>query len=207
MFTRITHAPGAETAPSLRALIRLASGALLLAGLVAAGGCATSPFSKDITDRARLQPSFVSLRANPDAYKGATVIVGGTIIKTANLSDYTEIEVLQKQLDSGYEPKEIDTAGGRFLARCQGFFDPEIYKAGSEVTVAGEVEGKEERPVGEVSYTYPVIACQKIQLWYERRDTYNYPGYYGYGPYWYGGYGWPYWPPRVVVVKPQHKKR
>ncbi|HLF98596.1 MAG TPA: Slp family lipoprotein [Methylococcaceae bacterium] len=207
MFTPATHAPGAVDGRSLRALIRIVAWALLLAGLAASGGCATSPFSKELTQKARSQPSFGSLRANPDGYKGSTVIVGGTIIKTVNLSDHTEIEVLQKQLDSGYEPKEIDTAGGRFLARCQGFFDPEIYKAGSEVTVAGEVEGKEERPVGEVSYIYPVISCQKVQLWYERRYTYDYPPYYGYGPYWHGWYGGAFIGPRVIVVKPQHKKR
>jgi len=207
MPTPTTHPSALLEGPSLPALKRLAIGVLLLAGLAVTGGCATSPFPQEITQKARLQPSFGSLRANPDGYKGTPVIVGGTIIKTTNLSDHTEIEVLQKQLDSGYEPKEIDSAGGRFLARCVGFFDPEIYKAGSEVTVAGEVEGKEERPVGEVSYIYPVISCQNVKLWYERRYAYDYPPYYGYGPYWHGWYGGAFFSPRVIVVKPQHKKR
>lgn len=206
MFTSATRTPAVGKSVSLRICARMVAGALLLAGLAVSGGCATSPFSKEITQKARLQPSFGSLRANPDGYKGTTVIVGGTIIKTTNLSDHTEIEVLQKQLDSGYEPKEIDSAGGRFLARCVGFFDPEIYKAGSEVTVAGEVEGKDERPVGEVSYTYPVIACQNVKLWYERRDRYGYPPYYGYGPYWNGWYGGPFFSPHVIVVRPRHKR-
>lgn len=202
MFTIAPFRLGSAESFFLRGWRRKNAGALLLAGLGLLGGCASGPFPKDVTEKAKLQPAFSSLRANPEAFKGATVIIGGTIIHTANLKDHTEIEVLQKPLDSDYEPKDVDTADGRFLARCKGFFDPEIFEAGRDISVAGEVEGKEERPVGEVSYTYPVIACRKAKIWYrQRRDYYSDP--YWYGPY--GWYGWPYWS-SGVVVRPRHMR-
>lgn len=172
----------------------------LLVSALWLNGCADGPFPREISDLARQQPAFASLKANPDDFKNVTVILGGTIIQTTNFKDHSDVEILQKPLDGNYQPQAMDTADGRFLARCREFLDPEIYKAGRDISVAGTVEGKVERPVGEVSYAYPLINCQKLQLWYGRRDDYDYPAPYWYGPYGgYGGYGWYGWPPPVLV--------
>jgi len=68
--------------------------------------------------------------------------------------------------------------------------DPEIYKRGNQVTLAGVVSGEKILPLGEGSYNYPVIMIKELHL-YEKQPYYPYPyGYYDYwnGPFWYGPY-------------------
>jgi outer membrane lipoprotein len=184
-----------STHPFRRGLPRL----ILLLALAALAGCATSPFSKQVRQAAKRQPSFADLSARPEAYKGHTVLLGGTIIQTTNRSNATEIEVLQRPLDSWDErPEDTDQSYGRFLIRCPRFLDSAVYAKDREITVAGEVQGKEVRPLDQTQYPYPVIGCTQIQLWSIRPPVayYPYPGPYGYGPWWGGWPGYyPYWYP------------
>ena len=180
------------------ALPRRLSYLLLMALLT---GCATSPFPKTFRQAAKQQPSLPELSAHPEAYKGRTVLLGGTIVETTNQPKTTEIEILQKPL-SGYDdrPQDTDQSSGRFLARCEGFLDSAVYAKGREVTVAGEVQGREVRQIDQVQYPYPVVSCKKIHLWPNRPSVvYSYPSPYGYGPYgpWWRGWPgyYPYWYP------------
>lgn len=69
-----------------------------------------------------------------------------------------------------------------------------IYSKGREVTLAGEVKGKRVLPLGEIEYTYPLIAIKEIHLWPDESKGLIYPYPYGYYPYWYHPYGYyPYW--------------
>lgn len=184
-----------STHPFRRGLPRL----ILLLALTALAGCATSPFSKQIRQAAKRQPSFADLSAHPEAYKGRAVLLGGTIIQTTNRSNATEIEVLQRPLDSWDErPEDTDQSYGRLLVRCPRFLDSAVYAKDREITVAGEVQGKEVRPLDQTQYPYPVIGCTQIHLWPIRPPVayYPYPGPYGYGPWWGGWPGYyPYWYP------------
>ena len=183
-----------RTRPLLRAAL-----IVFICGIAA--GCASSPFPKQITQAAKRQPSFTEISAHPEAYKGRTLLLGGTIIQTANLGNASEIEVLQKPLDRWNErPEETDQSYGRFLIRCTKFLDSAVYAKDREITVAGPLEGKEIRPLDQTQYPYPVIGCTQIQLWPQRVPAayygYGYPGPYGYGPWWGGWPGYyPYWYP------------
>jgi outer membrane lipoprotein len=174
-------------------------GYLLLTACLA--GCATSPFPKEFRQAAKQQPSLAEISAHPEAFKGRTVLLGGTIVETTNQPKTTEIEILQKPL-TRYDdrPQETDQSSGRFLARCQGFLDSAVYAKGREITVAGEVQGREVRQIDQVQYPYPIISCKKVHLWPNRPSAaYAYPYPYWYGPYGYGfwgrGWGYPYWYP------------
>jgi outer membrane lipoprotein len=122
---------------------------------------------------------------NPDAYKGRTVILGGIIIETVNVKDGTEIVVLDTPLDFMEKPKTATYSRGRFIAKDLKFLDPAVYKPDRYVTLAGEVEGVEERDLGKTTYMYPVVVIREIYLWESRNHRYNPYYYYWYDP-WYG---------------------
>ena len=108
---------------------------------------------------------FEVILADPDAYSGRKVVLGGYVIETRNLPDKTLIMVLQSPLGFRKEPAAESLSKGRFIVSVPGFMDPAIYRQGRKVTVAGTISGKDVRPLGEVEYAYPVITKKEIYLW------------------------------------------
>ena len=162
-------------------------------------GCAY-PISKELRQEASKEPTFPMVLQNPTAYSGSIVIWGGKIIEAHNVTGGSEIIVLETPLDYQEMPESEKYSQGRFIAKSSTFLDPEVYKKGKKITIAGEILGKETKPLGKTEYTYPVIMVKQIHLW-RKVKVYPYPPpYYGYGPYyepydwdWYGPYGpWPY---------------
>ena len=108
--------------------------------------------------------TFEQVLKNPDAYKGKTVLLGGTILKTINLPDETLIEVMEQPLDRRNRPVNPGASKGRFIILFKEFKDPAIY-TGRLITVAGEVTGSQLRPLGETNYNYPMISPKEYYLW------------------------------------------
>lgn len=159
-------------------------------------GCA--PISKELREKA--EPlTFSEVFKNPETYKGKFVIWGGEIIETMNQKDKTSlIEVLQKPLDWVEEPKSTEASGGRFLILVEGFVDPQIYRKGREITVAGEIIGEKTQLLGQMEYHYPLLLSKQLYLWREYHYYPYPPPYYPYYPYyrrWYYGPGYydPWW--------------
>ena len=177
-----------------------------IVGLVAllGMGCAHA-ISESLRTQAEPSIPFAQLRANPDAYKDRTVILGGEILQTSNLREGTRLEVLQRPLSRAEAPLTTDSTGGRFIALCDGYLDPAVYAPGRRITIAGRVLGTYTGKVGEVDYVYPLISCEEKHLW--AQTVVAPPGFYGYpwaywDPYpWYwrpyryrfGGFYYPYW--------------
>lgn len=151
------------------------------------------PISQQFRDEARKDLSFSTVLQNPTTYRGAVVIWGGVIINTLNRPEETEITVLQTPLDSGGEPADEKFSRGRFIAKSPRFLDPEIYKNGRKITVAGEITGQETRPLGAMQYRYPVLLIKELHLWEKEPVTYVYPPYYRGYWHWYYPYTWPYY--------------
>jgi outer membrane lipoprotein len=175
--------------------IRLVKQVLLGLALVALSGCVTYPIAKDLQKQA--QPLTLSqVSANPGVYQGTVVVWGGKIIKTANDVSNSAIYVLKLPLSHSGEPMVYANSSGRFIASSKGFLDPEVYKSGRLVTVAGTIAGLESEPVQSTKYAYPVLDIKQIHLWPEGRRYYYYPagGYY-YPYYYYPGWGWGWWSP------------
>jgi outer membrane lipoprotein len=175
-------------------------GCLGLAGM----GC-THVISDTLRQQAQPPVPFAELHANPEAFRGRTVIAGGEIIETTNLRDSTRIEVLQRPLNSSQVPQLTEATGGRFMASCRGYLDPAVFAPHRRITVAGQVLGAYVGKVGEAEYTYPLVSCEEIPvfpsataqlLWYAAG-----PWWYGgppvvypwMGPAWGWGPGWRYW--------------
>jgi outer membrane lipoprotein len=89
-------------------------------------------------------------------------------------------------------PKKSDQTEGRFIACKPGFYDPEVFKKGREVTLTGKIIHLDVRKVGEYDYHFPVVDFDFMILWPKLRNRVYYDHYRPY--YWhYPYYGRHYW--------------
>ncbi|MFO0751718.1 MAG: Slp family lipoprotein [Thermodesulfovibrionales bacterium] len=132
--------------------------------LLVFSGCA-HVVSRDVREAAdRSLPSRVFF-ADPDAYRGKMIILGGTIVSVTPAKEGTFVEVLEQPLDSRERPGSgRDVSFGRFIAFYPEYLDPVIYMKGKLVTVAGEVMGSKTGLIGEMEYRYPLIRSREIHL-------------------------------------------
>lgn len=182
----------------------------MAAGVSLLAACATVPQP--------LQGNYANVTASAAQQGGAggtRVRWGGEIIKTEPGPQETCFYVLSRPLDSQARPEAGNSGdtGARFVACHAGFYDPEVFTRGRELTVAGTLHGTVTQKVGQYDYAYPRVEADVVYLWPKRPLVASYPaGFYdpfwgpGFGPYW-GGWGDPYWGgywggPRVIVVRP-----
>ena len=172
-------------------MVKIGTRVIFFFFLAALAACA--PISQDIRRQADASAPYSEIQKNPDTYLGEMVIWGGVIIETTNLKESTAIKVIQTALDMQQRPTDLDSSQGRFIIRVDRFLDPDIFKKGREVTVGGEVSGKETHPIGEIRYTYPVVRAKEVKLWEQRVPSppYDYDPWYWGPPY----YPWRPWGP------------
>ncbi len=160
---------------------------LLLSVIVASCG----PFPHQVMQEVTRDIPYNEVFKAPEAFRGSTVLWGGVIVETITRSNDTLIIVRETELDFRKRPRNTDKSAGRFIIRHRGFLDPAIYARGREVTAVGMLDGKEERPVGELLYSYPVIEPRSLKLWEQWTDPPHF-----YDP-WYQDpfpYPWPTYP-------------
>lgn len=143
---------------SILVLIQLALAVILSAG------CAP-PFSKTLLDKVEKNLSFSELNKAPESHAGKMMMVGGTIVDMKNLKEGSQMEVLQKPLDSEGQPALTDETGGRFLVVTQTYLDAAVFHRGRSVTIIGEIAGSKVQPLGEIEYRYPVLTAKELHLW------------------------------------------
>jgi outer membrane lipoprotein len=114
---------------------------------------------------------------------------GGQIISVRNEAQETLIEVLSRKLSKNGKPIEESKSRGRFLARIEGFLEPEEYPKDRLLTVSGRVKQVIEQPVGSYPYPYPVVDVEAYHLWPEQKA---YPPHPYYDPF-YDPFFYPYW--------------
>jgi outer membrane lipoprotein len=141
--------------------------------------------------------SFQLLRENPDSYKGRLFIFGGVIVRTRVTAAGSQIEAMHVPVDGSGDFEERGSSEGRFLSVLPGdgtMLDPEVYRRGRRVTMAGEFVGLRKGTIDEMEYVYPVFEIKQIYLWPKERPYYYYyydPWFYPY-PYYYWGPWWHY---------------
>ncbi|MGH8192700.1 MAG: Slp family lipoprotein [Rhodanobacteraceae bacterium] len=182
---------------------------LSVVGALALGGCATIPTP--------LQGTYtpVTLDAARSGAANATPVRwGGKLIQTEPRQQQTCFFVLAEPLDSQARPERGAQSMGRFVACKQGFYDPEVFAKGREITVTGTLDGTIQHKIGQFDYTYPRVEANNVYLWKPRPLYAERP--YPYGPFGWGGFCDPFWspwgcgfgpgfgpwyyPPRVIVV-------
>ncbi|WP_329740667.1 Slp/YeaY family lipoprotein [Dyella sp. A6] len=183
---------------------------ILAAASAALGACATMPQP--------LQGNYSNVTtaaAQQGGAGGTQVRWGGEIIKTEPGPQETCFYILARPLDSQARP-ELGNSGanmGRFVACHAGFYDPEVFTRGRELTITGTLHGTVSHKVGNYEYAYPRVDANVVYLWPKRPIYVNTPypayppGFYdpfwgpGWGAAWGYGYPYPYWGgPRVIVV-------
>ncbi|MCL5276580.1 MAG: Slp family lipoprotein [Deltaproteobacteria bacterium] len=174
---------------------------LLAIALLTTSGCVPA-IPREVLSSVDRSITFGMLIREPAAYKGKTVMVGGTIVKSTNEgSGYTRLEVMQLPLDGDGTPMRGDRSGGRFMVLCKGYLETRIFGPGRLVTVVGAVDGSKKGTVGSMAYEFPVIDSTYLKLWPVPArpmpvysigigfDEGPFPpwGYYPYpyGPFWY----------------------
>lgn len=145
---------------------------------------------------------------------GTDVRWGGVILAANPEASRTCFEILSRELGSSTRPRDSDITSGRFIACTQGFQDPEVFSKGREVTVVGQLQQLDVRPVGDYNYRYPVLAAQFMTMWPERPDVIIHDFYDPfYNPWYWGPYYYPYggpWMgpgPRSTVVSGGSRER
>jgi outer membrane lipoprotein len=157
------------------------AGVFCIALLLIASSCA-HPISKQLRQEAQKDNlPLATVLADPAACKGRIVLWGGKVIEVTNISDGTEIIVLETPLDFLGVPESAQESRGRFIARSPKFLDPAIYTAERDITLAGEVVGAEEKELGKTKYKYPVVLIKELYLW---EKSYSQNSDYWYAPYW-----------------------
>lgn len=163
-----------------------------MAGVAAIlAGCASEPVSADLREQAG-GFTVSAVATDPRPALGKVVIWGGQIIKTDNTTNGATLMVLELPLKKQERPIEHARARGRFIAQRERLLDPEEFRPGRYVTVAGTIVGTETQPLRRAHYTYPVVRIDEIHLWPElpKGQYYPYPSW-GPGPeVWEHGPGW-----------------
>ena len=123
---------------------------------------------------------------------------GGVILETKPEDGYTCFEILSKNLQASMRPQNSDQASGRFIACKPGFYDPEVFKKGRDVTLTGKVIHMDIRKVGDFDYHFPIVDIEFMTLWpkLRKRIVYDYYGmyrpYYWHSPYYGRFYRYPF---------------
>ena len=144
-------------------MARLAALAALVPLLLA--GCVTVP--------APLRGEYAATLPHTAAERGVAgerVRWGGQLVAVHNEAAQSCFEIVGKPLMTDGRPVMRDRSEGRFIACRAGFYDPAVFTAGRELTLAGTVTGFETRRIDDYDYRYPRVAADVIYLWPERRD-------------------------------------
>jgi len=159
---------------------------LALALATALSACATVP-APLVGQFSTVQPEQAAASQTP----GESVRWGGRIVDIHTEKLYTCFEVVGAPLDSSGRPRQVDESTGRFLACRNGFYEPEVFAEGRELTVSGHIDGYETRKIGEYDYRYPRVAADVVYLWPERSVYDDHFHHYDPWPWgWGGGPGW-----------------
>ena len=129
---------------------------------------------------------FDEIRKDPVLYQGKSYTMGGVIVRAKFIEAGSQIEAMEVPVDNYGYFEESGRSEGRFLAvlpKEYGLLDPEVYRQGRRVTLAGEFMETRKGRIDEMEYVYPVFRIKQIYLW-PQEWRYAYPGYY-YDPWFY----------------------
>jgi outer membrane lipoprotein len=122
--------------------------------------------------------SFKTLAQQTDRYKGKTVILGGYIIETKNISGVANMTVLQTPLGRDEMPVSQGRSEGGFVLSYSGHLEPEVYEKGRRTTVAGKVVGRSVERTGNCPSPCLKLEYRQIYLWpvWEESSYFSEPG-------------------------------
>ena len=130
---------------------------------LAARACA-HPISSMVKAEADSSLTLSKVIENPKTYLGSIVIWGGIVSTVSRGPEGTRLLVMQTPQDSRAFP-QTRVAEGEFIARTPESLDPRVYRSGLAITLAGEIEGVEEKNLGFMEYPRPVLRIIQVHPW------------------------------------------
>lgn len=116
--------------------------------------------------------SFAEVRADPNAYQGRSVTLGGEVLTVRRSGETIQVEVLQLPLGSVQEPlRDRAATEGRFLAFHTNGLDLKVLHPGSRITVVGEVAGSAVAEGDQSRETFPVVDIHTLVIWPELAEA------------------------------------
>ena len=85
-------------------------------------------------------PEFHQVKNNIDIFQNQYVRWGGKIISIENKENSTWIELLARPLNHYGRPSSNTDYEGRFIAKINGFLDPEHYSKDRNLTIFGTID-------------------------------------------------------------------
>ena len=149
------------------------------------GACTSMP--KAIQNMNVVDVTYSQANQNIDNHRNVSVRWGGIIIDVENEEDFSLVQVLFYPLNYSGRPQLNAPHGGRFVIKSTEFFDPVVYAKDKEISVVGTLDGDIQCTVGKKIIRVPLIQSMAVHLWPKRQNN-----YYGYGPYHYGYYSYPF---------------
>jgi len=128
-------------------------------------GCVQS-FSPIVMDTVEKDRTFSVVIQSPQAFIGSIVLWGGVIEKVLPGPEGTKLIVIQTPLNKRGYP-QTNTSEGEFIAHTPRSLDPEIFQSGTKITLAGEIDGVEEKEFGPEEYPLPLVRVIEIHAWTE----------------------------------------
>ena len=147
-------------------LFRWAAGGIGLFSFIWLCGC-MQPFSKDVLATVERDRTFSAGMVNPEANIGSIVLWGGIIAEVIHGKGETRLLVIQNLLDEEGYPQTAATFG-EFSAFTPESLDPQTFRKGTLVTIAGEIDRVEVKEQGLQKYPCPVLRVIEIHPWKER---------------------------------------
>lgn len=136
---------------------------LLCAGLLLAGGCAsTEPGCRSAVGNRSITPAIAA--ANPDLV-GQRVTWGGTLVEASHREDSTELEMIGYPVDACGRPRLDDDPVGRFIVVRSGYLETAQLRPGQPITATGPILATREGRVGEAYYRFPLLADPDPRVW------------------------------------------
>jgi outer membrane lipoprotein len=136
---------------------------VVLASLALISGCAHNLSATSLAQADR-SISFADLRANPEAYRGKFVILGGVVADMNPTLQGMQLEIVQYNLDGRETPDEASGSNGRFQAVVPESLVTPMCKSGMLVSLAGEVVGRNVQVMQGKEYVYPLIAVKELRI-------------------------------------------
>lgn len=177
--------------PVILSMLRILSGKLFKTPLLLLALLFVSACASQVPVLIKLppvpDPEFQQVKNNITPFLNQYVRWGGKIISIENKENSSWIEILVNPLNSYGRPGANDNYKGRFIAKIDGFLDPEHYAKDRKLTVYGKVESSLTRKIDDHPYNYPLVNAKVYYLWPEYRNArYQYPYYPAY-------HSWPYY--------------
>jgi outer membrane lipoprotein len=125
-------------------------------------GCAPRLIPQELEREVDPDLTLREVRKDADLHLGKRLLLGGEIIAVHPKSEGSEIELLEKPLDSNRVPLPVDASEGRFILIHPGSLDLAQFKSGRRITLIGKVVGT--RRLGE-EQAIPVLESTFLHAW------------------------------------------